>query len=230
MNLDDLRAVQVDERGSASLQPLRDSFYRDVAGYIEELRAERERAAAAADDPFDSEKVRQLSDEIETIEEVIEAIYDRRMGKVVKQASLAASGMQTDETGLTDEEAELFDGLVSLIETNRRDVLATIDGDDRLEPDGTAAATDEPSEEPTDPSETADADEASVEADEAEHEEAEHEEAEHEDRLTVRITQDVGEIFGVDERVYELAKEDVVSLPTANAEPLLERDAAKRLG
>jgi DNA replication factor GINS len=45
----------------------------------------------------------------------------------------------------------------------------------------------------------------------------------------VRITQDVGEILGVDERTYELSAEDVVTLPAVNATPLLDRDAAEQL-
>jgi DNA replication factor GINS len=49
------------------------------------------------------------------------------------------------------------------------------------------------------------------------------------DRTTVRITRDVGEIFGVDERSYELTSEDVVTLPEANADPLVEKDAAEKL-
>lgn len=219
MNLDDLRAVQADERETDSLQPLRDSFYREVADYVDELRTERQRAAEAADDPFDSDEVRQLTDEIETVEEVVEAIYDRRVGKVVKRASLTASGLRTDEAGLTAEEAELFDGLVSLIEANRRDVLSTIDAgdepvdrDDQPEPaeaNSTGHATDAPTDDQPAADDGNDGDD---------------------DRLTVRITQDVGEIFGVDERVYELTAEDVVSLPAENAEPLLERDAAQRIG
>ncbi|MFT4963229.1 MAG: DNA replication factor GINS, partial [Halobacteriales archaeon] len=50
-----------------------------------------------------------------------------------------------------------------------------------------------------------------------------------EDRIMVRITADVGEILGVDDRAYDLEKEDVVTLPRQNAEPLLEREAAERL-
>jgi len=49
------------------------------------------------------------------------------------------------------------------------------------------------------------------------------------DRTTVRITRDVGEILGVDERAYDLGEDDVVTLPAANADPLVERDAAERL-
>jgi len=49
------------------------------------------------------------------------------------------------------------------------------------------------------------------------------------DRATVKITADVGEIFGVDERAYDLTENDVVRLPEANAGPLVDRDAAERL-
>jgi DNA replication factor GINS len=49
------------------------------------------------------------------------------------------------------------------------------------------------------------------------------------DRSTVKITADVGEIFGVDERAYDLTEDDVVTLPEPNAGPLVDRDAAERL-
>jgi len=49
------------------------------------------------------------------------------------------------------------------------------------------------------------------------------------DRTTLRITRDVGEIFGVDGREYTLRSEDIVTLPTTNAEPLVEQDAAMRV-
>jgi DNA replication factor GINS len=49
------------------------------------------------------------------------------------------------------------------------------------------------------------------------------------ERATLRITRDVGEILGVDERAYDLGADDVVTLPEANAGPLVERDAAERL-
>ena len=49
------------------------------------------------------------------------------------------------------------------------------------------------------------------------------------DRRTVRITADVGEIFGVDQREYDLSADDVVTLPADNADPLVEQDAAEPL-
>ncbi|TKX76832.1 hypothetical protein EXE53_29765, partial [Halorubrum sp. SD626R] len=56
-----------------------------------------------------------------------------------------------------------------------------------------------------------------------------HDTPAHDDRTTVRITRDVGPILGVDDREYDLASEDVVTLPAENADPLVQRDAAERL-
>jgi DNA replication factor GINS len=317
MDLDDLRGVQAGERSTDSLQSLSDSFYRDVVDYIEGLREERSRAAERADDPFGSEEVRRLTDEIETAQEVAEAIYDRRIGKVVKRASLAAAGMPADEEGLTDEEARLFSDLVEQIESHRGSVLSAFAGEgsietatsgeatreatrtagepdrsageptapvresspdeDRVDPEpapeptggefdasaamgGDAAPGDRRGEEvpPTDgtaPEEppTGDAPPSEDGQDEWEfgtetdngregsgtpgrderkssvEDAPESSDATEIGRTTVRITRDVGEIMGVDEHVYELATEDVVTLPQANAEPLLERDAASRI-
>ncbi|AZH26376.1 hypothetical protein [Haloplanus aerogenes] len=290
MNVEELRSVQRTERQKDSLQHLRDSFYRDVAEYVAERKAERERVAAEADDPFSSPEVTRLTDEIETAEEVVESIYERRIGKIVKRATFAAAGMAAEDEGLTSEERDLFDDLVARIERNRETVLDTLAGEIG-DDEGTAADTPTPDEtgrvdpepapdpEPTLPTESeagasdevpgrapapddllAEAmggDASSVEAadtspstetpvppDESPTPDGGDAVASptggsgtdpdttpdtETDRTTLRITRDVGEIFGVDEREYDLASEDVVTLPTPNAEPLLERDAAERL-
>ncbi len=313
MNLDELRSVQSKERSKDSLQHLRESFYSDVGEYIRGLREERERAAERASDPFDSAEVNQLTDEIQTAEEVVEAVYERRVGKVVKRASLAAAGIPADEEGLTSEEQVLFSDLVERIESNKTTVLdvlagdesaavesdtaetetrpspgaepepnpasddrpsaeaATIAGDDEAERPASDANTTTPSEpaspapsarEP-DPAATEADGSASVAPDSAEADstpsnapetsanggddatdttpgstpearsvsesQSESEPELPDDRTTVRITQDVGSILGVDEREYDLSTEDVVALPTQNAGPLIERDAAEKL-
>ena len=345
MDLDELRSVRRTERESSTLQHLRDSFYRDVADYVERRKDDYRRQMAEADDPFAaSEEVEHIKDEVETAEDVAEAIYERRVGKVVKMAAFAAADMSADEEGLTAEERELFDDLVARIRQNRETVLATLAGDGpSVSPDddgaggdegaaelppgsavgeaapdapvgdapggdesgvlseamggaGGAGGTDGPRPEPSGPgpadasadaagvvdgpdptggdpasggepvdgpvgaggersrtgagrdaredpsppgeapaptpdgsgatgsptgagTETAgagsDADGASL--------------AGSTDRVTVRLTSDVGSIFGVDEREYDLASEDVVTLPTTNAQPLLDRGAAERL-
>jgi len=338
MNLDDLRSVQSKERQKDSLQHLRDSFYADVGEYVSELKDERDRAADRADDPFSSEEVGRLTDEIETAEEVVEAIYERRMGKLVKRASLAAAGMPSDEEGLTAEEQDLFEDLVERIETNKAHVLDVLSGEvdgsagdadprpsdageaptdaggappdaatasddadagasppspgqtdpaapdaapppvdgDRSDADDADSSADRPADEASpvsaadlmgggesdagadgSPEPTSGADDGDAASGDAEGDAAPSGSAApaddgsgadaadgpgdsphvpdadpgalDEDRTTVRIMEDIGEIFGVDEREYELSAEDVVTLPETNAEPLIERDAAERL-
>jgi DNA replication factor GINS len=284
MNLGDLQSARSKERQKDSLQHLPEDFYADVGEFVEELRTERERAAAAADDPFDAPEVRRLTDDIKTAENTTEAIYERRIGKLVKLASLDAAGMPANEDWLTGEERDLFRTLVEAIESNRAHVLDDVlagEGDDAAqdptdattepmddtdaaepadtpEPLDTTAATDErngrtspteadggvsaaeamggdtPDASPREsPSNDAPTDEPPTEtgrapagADDAGGETPETDDT---DRTTVRITRDVGEIFGADERTYHLAAEDVVTLPEVNATPLLERDAAEQL-
>jgi DNA replication factor GINS len=266
MNLEDLRAAQSRERATDGLQDLRDSFYGDVAEDLESLKDRRDDAAAASTDPFGDPEVQELTDKIETAEQVAEAIYERRMGKLVKQASLAAAGVPDDENGLTDEERELYTDLVERIEANKSHVLDVISGDIDLTrsadvddhadatPADNTVSVDEPGTEPGSPPDAASNSSAAAAMgggldDPAEDTTAEEdtpssgsagaagEESADEstdggetlDRTTVRVTRDVGEIFGVDERPYSLEAEDVVTLPDENAEPLVEKGAAEKL-
>jgi DNA replication factor GINS len=372
MNLDELRSAQAKERRKDSLQHLRDSFYDDVGAYVADLRAARDRRAEQVENPFEDDDIRRLSDEVETAEEVAEALYERRVGKVVKLASFAAADMSVDEEGMTTEERRLFDDLVERITANKSEVLDVLAGDSPASDDASEsaespvsadesassdpapsdpvpsdpapggdesaadAASTEPSpgganpdegsapdalagamggndadaptdamggnetEPPTDamggneteppadaPPEPTEGDAAAgddeptpvppepappgaVGADDAGDGRTDETDAaatdrsageagegvesgattdggpmpeatagdepdvgpepdEEPERATVRITRDIGAIFGVDEREYELASEDVVSLPVENADPLVQRDAAKRI-
>lgn len=330
MNLDELRTVQSKERQKDSLQHLRPSFYQEVGEYIANLEAERERLADAADDPFSSPEVIQLTDEIETAKDVVEAIYERRMGKLVKQASLAAAGMAADDEGLTAEEVDLFDDLVERIQDNKARVLEVLDnggdvppvedsvdhesvdadvgtetlgdrshsstesapssqpaaagdtrepepepatdgvsvadamgGDFSSGPDGSPAAespSNESAETPPPPPDEPPVEDGSLEDATGERtpepsvgevspssgtdgaatnepdgpasseiDDSKASATEDVERTTVKITQDVGSILGIDDREYTLASDDVVTLPEQNATPLLEREAAERL-
>jgi DNA replication factor GINS len=293
MNLDELQSVRSKERRTDSLQHLRDSFYEDVRAFLNERKAERDTAAEQTADPFADPDVRQITDEIESAKEVVEAIYDRRMGKLVKHASLVAAGMDPNEEGMTTEERELFFDLVDRIQENKETVVGRIDEDGEIASDGLASdgptdatdgvnaadvmfgtegedTTDTPSETnsegtpdghandgtadrdskpappdgESEPTKTGEAEARSSEPPATENSDAgppapesgpEQEDqsgqdtVEAEDRIMVRITADVGEILGVDDRAYDLEKEDVVTLPRQNAEPLLEREAAERL-
>ena len=367
MNLDELQSIRDRERQSDSLQQLREDFYVEVGDFVKELRDEREAAANRADDPFDAPEVNRLTDDIKTAEQTVEAIYERRVGKLVKMASFAAADMPTEDEGLTAEERELFERMVAAIEGNRETVMSVVDGEDppatpgRAEsgaateteptsdtagpeprsgtPEPGAAADRVSAETPVPPSEVetgakdqgvdaadlmagsgptdsatgddappgppGDSADAGAESDPAPgpsglssepsgdessgggspqasppgtraepestdpprgtstgadaersdapeggidesagavggatdgaSEDERSNAARHDggtravDRETVRITDDVGQIFGVDEREYDLSREDVVTLPSENAAPLVERDVAERL-
>ncbi len=327
MNLDELQSVQARERQSSDLQHLRSSFYREVGEFISGLNEERARVVEAADDPFSEPEVRRLSDDIETAESTVEAIYERRVGKVVKKASIAAAGMPVDDDGLTSEEEALFDDLVARIESNRERVLSVLDGDaptvscsideqsspadtdpaqtdtdstpmdaaetppggerrsmtaDRpSEPasaaDGVSAAdlmgsgpesvADTPSAAsdatssppqppepepptqnaaPTDSADSSGTGRVPSQATETSEEglegstptpgrAAENGSDERSEsvpglpRTTVRITADIGEIVGADDRDYDLGTEDVVTLPEPNADVLIKKNAAERI-
>jgi len=329
MNIDELRSAQSKERQKSDLQQLRESFYGDVAEYVAELEAERERAADAAEDPFGSPEVQQLTNDIETAKDTAEAIYERRLGKIVKKASLVSAEMANpdDVSGLTAEEQALFADLVDRIEENKRHMLEVIAGDAEAGAPGVGATDDDASAAaagadaadaaaaedagasrdvtPTDPAPSPDAphpeagldedgtdappteapsagdadadpaspspggEDAAAEGDADEVSAADlmggdadpvarstgetdaggepaspdaasdgravedaaddDEPTEDAERATLRVTRDVGEIFGVDEREYDLDAEDVVTLPAANADVLLEQGAAERL-
>lgn len=270
MNLDKLRHVQSKERAHDSLQSLDDSFYSDVTSYLNELHAERETAADATADPFDDTRITRLTDEFTTAQHVVEAIYERRLGKLIDQAAIAATGTPTDTTALTPEEQELFETLVETLEQHKETVLTPLTAppsETQTRPtDETGAAettpmqttedvaaaavissetssppTSEDSQTPATPqpdqpdrpdASTTDTPTATTEATTAS-EQTESEEhtgrdtTEPIERQTVRITVDVGEIIGVDDRTYDLETGDVVTLPAVNATPLIEKDAAE---
>ncbi|MFT4881389.1 MAG: DNA replication factor GINS [Natronomonas sp.] len=301
MDLDELQSVRDRERQTDKLQQLRESFYADAGEFIQQLRRERERVAERTDDPFDSPEVNRLTDEINTAEGTVEAVFERRIGKIVKAASLAAADQPMDAAGMTAEETVLFEDLVDDIVATRHRVFDTLDGETgadtaggRTDPspvrsagptagadattppadgggetgadseagtghnqgsesatgagadgvaaadlmgDGSAAGTEPetgthtgpeagPGSEavraaagPTEPDATDDpGDDTPVRKDGGTVA-----------RETVRITDDVGEILGVDEREYDLVTDDVVQLPAENVRPLVEHGAAERL-
>ncbi|AOW79760.1 hypothetical protein HTSR_0565 [Halodesulfurarchaeum formicicum] len=259
MDLSELHRVQRQERATDSLQELRESFYADVAAYLESLREKRADAAAEAVDPFRSDRVSELTREIETAEHVVEAIYQRRIGKLVDEATLTATGNGGGADGLTAEERDLYEDLVDRIQENQQTVLETVAGDrspaatptdstdtdtSETEPDTETDSDSErvPPDPPSGDIETSPAavmgPDSNSESDGPEDEGAEDaaggeaettSDGDGVERRTVRVTSEVGEIFGVDAEEYELHPSDVVDLPRENADPLVERDAAERV-
>ncbi len=239
MDLDQLQSVRDRERASDDLQELRADFYRDAAAFVRELRAERDEVAATVDDPFDSREVSRLTDRIRTAERTLEAIYEKRVGKVVKAATFAAADLPAEAEGMTAEEADLFETLVAEIRANRETVLSRVtDESDPLddavgesESTEVSAATvmGEEAGSAASPQEKSPAAADDSGGDDGAGDQPRDASIDDVERELVRITDDIGDILGVDDREYDLSTDDVVTLPAANAEPLIEQGVAERV-
>ena len=212
--MDDLRQTQADERRSEKLQELSDTFYEDAAGYIESLREKRD----ARDDPY-SDEARRLNDELDSARQVTEAIYERRVGKVVKMASLAANGHPTSEDRMTREEREMFESIVSEIRASQERIEETLE--DALKNSETVP---EPEDEPR-----RDTDEEAAQVTGSGKDEPEQE-SEADGYTTVRVVESLPEFVGTDGREYSLGQEDVARIPEENARALCEKEAAIEVG
>ena len=204
MDLEDLRAAQADERRSEKLQELPDSFYEDAAEYIESLREERD----ACDDPY-SDEAQRLNDELSSARQVAEAVYERRVGKVVKMASLAANGHTASEERMTREEREMYERIVDEVRAGQERVEGLLE--DALNGETDTEDTGGNTTETTSPSRTA-ADGDGGTADDG--------------YATVRVVESVPEFVGTDGREYSLGEEDVARIPEENARALCENEAA----
>lgn len=201
MDLEDLRAAQADERRSEKLQELPDSFYEDAAGYIESLREERD----ACEDPY-SDEAQRLNDELSSARQVAEAIYERRVGKVVKMASLSANGHTATEDRMTLEEREMYESIVNEIRAGQERVEGLLEG-----------ALKEGDTEPTEDTEQKGTEEAAEDT---------RQETTDDGYATVRVVEPLPEFVGTDGREYSLGEEDVARIPEENARALCEKEAA----
>jgi len=203
MNLEDLREIQIEERTRSDLQPLLDSFYTDVSKYIQDLRVERENILEGSVDAVDAKTVRRIEDEIKTAGEVVEAIYDRRVGKILKGASLTAAGLGKREGSLAGVEVELFRSLVELLQKNRIKILERISSEKGDKPQREIETNQINEEAPL-------------------QENIDQKGEEETSNITIKVMQEVGEIYGVDGNTYDLREGKIISLPKENAQPLIK--------
>jgi len=216
MDLEELRDAQANERSSDSLQVLSDSFYEDTAEYIQDLREKRD----SFDDPY-SDEAQRVNDKVDSARRVVESIYERRVGKVVKMASLAANGHSADEENMTREEREMYNSIVDEIRSNYDRISGVLDGGDSEEEDTSSerAATSDRT------GEVSAADGGVRDETETAEKASETREAESSGYKTVRAKESLPEFLGTDGREYELGEEDVARIPEENASALEDSGA-----
>ncbi|MEM2925204.1 MAG: hypothetical protein QXJ68_05900 [Methanocellales archaeon] len=189
MNLDDLRILQSNERSSPQLQEVEKDLYKKIAEYIKTL----EQKIQDSEDP----ETQKIKDERDSAKRVVESIFDKRLGKIIRLASLKASGLGKSPKNLTPEEQIIFDSLVETLEKGRAAILGPI---------FTSKKPMKAEREIT---------ESNLSG-----------ERENKKFLTIRVLQDIPTFLGIDGRSYKLKQEDIVVLPALNAKIWIERKVA----
>ncbi len=120
LTFEDVTKVYREEKKSAGLTTIRHDFYGAVRTFMDQLRRDYEKEAAA--DSYGT-KARQLSQHIAKMREKVLQIFDMRAEKVMHMAMLAAAGGKLDHSRLTDEEKQLLEGALSKIREMRNSLL-----------------------------------------------------------------------------------------------------------
>ncbi len=182
------------EERKSKIVPLESGFYEKAAKQIHELEEEKNRIEDAS-----STKYSILDDELKTARKSIESIVERRIGKIIKEASLRASSKtkeKQDIDSMTLEERELYNKLLELMTTWRSKLL------DKIFKKSYSPLEIDEKEPPQDKKDIS------------------------KEYIVVRLLKDVPTFVGVDGRNYTLAKEDIAVLSTVNAKALINRNAA----
>jgi len=191
MNLEDLRLIQANERRSQGLQALEPDFYKRAMAYINELDDSKRQA--------DDARVAMIDNELQSARRVIDDIFKRRLGKIIKMASTRAFGLDIDPDGATQGEQEIFEQLVSLIQESKSKILGSALQSRAAKTEKTSKHTESSLLKRTDIGE---------------------------EFAVVRVLKDIPMFMGTDGRSYQLSEEDVVVLPKANAKALCDRRVA----
>ncbi|HOT06056.1 MAG: hypothetical protein A4E45_02227 [Methanosaeta sp. PtaB.Bin039] len=120
-----LANVLREERKKAELQPLDLDFYRQVAEHISALEDDLSRL----EDHFGVE-AQIVEDELKSSRKSASKLMDIRMKKLTKRALRRASSSQQgdDRSGLTQEEAEIYESLLSAASRGRQRIMDTLAG------------------------------------------------------------------------------------------------------
>ncbi|MCQ8894469.1 MAG: hypothetical protein NQU46_07565 [Methanolinea sp.] len=196
MNLDELRVILLSERETGRLVQIPADLFSSAKKGLETLYAE----LYACEDPF-SDEARVLIEKISAIRETLLDLFRIRAEKILSLARTQEDGQYIDREEikkLLPEEKEMCDQIIQALEQAR---CRLVEG---ISPRPTAQAP-RTGEKACPPAGTA----ASVAT------------------LTpvvTRVLSDVEPFMGVDGRIYDLRREDIVTLPERNAEVLCERN------
>jgi len=207
MELDELRIILLKERESGKLTQIPPELYHNAAVSLASLT----KTVYACEDPLFSSQARLTIEEINSIRETMQDIFRMRAEKILLLANAEAEGdaaARDEVKKMLAAERQMYREITESLQVCRRELL-----DAGSEPETLSSAFDGMKmmidEEPCPAS------------------------PEVEDRpslVLARILEDVEPFMAVDGRVYNLLKEDLVTLPEQNAEVLRERNILLSIG
>lgn len=190
----------------SKLVPFEADFYDRAAKQIRELEEEKNRI----EDTY-STKYAIIDDELKTSRKSIENIIERRIGKIIKEASLRASSKRKEKQdidSMTMEERRFYNSLLELMTQWRGELLDRIFKKEMQTPCSQEAVPSEKKEKETIPEDKKDISK---------------------EYIVVRLLRDIPTFVGVDGRNYTLAKEDIAVLSAVNAKALINRKVAMQI-
>ncbi|WP_292466312.1 hypothetical protein [Methanolobus sp.] len=220
------------EESSSTLRSLHPGFFPDVEKYVKELEEE----ILNVNNPRSVES-KMLEDELQSAITDIEVIFIRRIRKIISYATNNAfSSMppSQDMSKLLNEEKELYDSVLSAINSARKELLVPI-----LDPQATIIKM-KPAK-IKEGNTTLSEDNVQIDhSDEQQRMLAGHQDdTSNKDEIgksninkefvVVRILEDLPTFKAMDNRNYTLYAEDVIVLPTLNAKGLIKRNVAQRI-
>lgn len=195
MKLEELRNIILNERESARLSEIPPDIFQTTRRYLDELQ---ERVYHAKD-PL-SEETRAVIEEIFSLRETVQEIFQIRSRKILGLASARMEhGIDREEIKkMLPPEAAVYRKILDALEESRAYYMVTIEHLPVSAVEGQREAA-YPLNVPERPVP---------------------------EQMVVRMLADVDSFMGVDGRIYTLKKEDVVTLPIINAEVLCDHHIA----
>lgn len=227
--------IQQIERREPQLTKLDANFYERLDKHLKNLQNEYEREHQ--NNPASSKTVL-LGEELRRAKHAVKEIYDRRERKIILLALSDVVGGAQDTTVLTKNEKKMYDGILEILRSGREQTFYSTP----QKPDIPKDITTPPVTIINESQETAKKNEmvqnivtevgkaGFTTSDKLIEKQitADGGKMDYE-TVFVRITEDIPAFLGSNERIYTLAKEDVISLPKDSAELLCKGGKAVRI-
>lgn len=235
IDLDYLRLIVLDERGSGKLSEIPDDVYSEALEYLSELYSE-----ASSIDHFMTERGSELLNEIESVQATLQDITNQRIRKIIKLAEIQADCGKTDKEELKrmlPPEEEMYDKILLAIGECRKkftepEFLRTTKKSAAVNQQITARVDEEIISEDYTSDIIPHTDDILTKEPENElkSEFSRPEKSSGIEYEPVYIIENIDSFMGIDGRIYNLSAEDIVTLPRINADVLYNRNIALNIG